>query len=74
MPTDAELDWMIAVSSAPASTPRTGFLKAMKRFVKAGTSLRPATAPLIVSMPNMSVAKPSRIMPVSFFLLLRQNI
>ena len=28
----------------------------------------------MVSMPNISVAKPSRIMPVSFFLLLLQNM
>ena len=39
-----------------------------------GTFFSPATAPVIVSMPNISVAKPSRIMPVSFFLPLLQNM
>ena len=37
IPTDAELDWMIPVSSAPTRTPSIGFLKAIKRFVNAGT-------------------------------------
>ena len=74
IPTEAELDWMMPVSTAPASTPSTGFLKAMKSCAKAGTSFRPATAPLMVSIPNISVAKPSRIMPVSFFLPFLQNI
>ena len=74
MPTEAELDWMMPVSTAPTSTPSSGFLKARKRFVKAGTSESPATAPLMVSMPNISVAKPSRMVPVSFFFALLQNI
>ena len=74
MPTDAELDWMMPVSTAPASTPRMGFVNARKSCVKAGTSFSPATAPLMVSMPNISVAKPSRMMPVSFFRLSLQNM
>ena len=74
MPTEAELDWMIAVSTAPASTPSTGFWKARNRSTNCGTSLSPATAPLMVSMPNISVAKPSRIIPVSFFRLSLQNM
>ena len=47
-----------------------GFWNSKKRCRKAGTSARPATAPLMVSMPYISVAKPSRIVPVSFRLLL----
>ena len=74
MPTEAELDWIIAVSIAPASMPSTGFLKAMKRLTKPGTSFSPDTAPLIVSIPNMSVAKPRSIVPVSFFFVSAQNI
>ena len=35
----------------------------------AGTALKPATEAAIVSMPNISVAKPSRIIPVSLRLL-----
>ena len=65
---------MMPVSTAPASTPSTGFVNARKSCVKAGTSFSPATAPLIVSMPNMSVAKPRRMTPVSFFLLSLQNM
>ena len=65
---------MMPVSTAPASTPSTGFLKATNSWAKAGTSFSPATAPLMVSMPNISVAKPSRITPVSFLLPLLQDI
>ena len=46
----------------------------MKICLNAGTSRRPDTAPDIVSMPNMSVAKPSRIIPVSFLRLSLLNI
>ena len=54
--------------------PSTGFLKAMKRLTKPGTSFSPDTAPLIVSIPNMSVAKPRSIVPESFFFVSAQNI
>ena len=74
MPTDAELDWMIAVSAAPARTPSSGLVKATNSCLNAGTSRSPETAPDMVSMPNMSVAKPSRIMPVSFLRLSLLNI
>ena len=74
MPTEAELDWMMPVSTAPASTPRSGFLNARKRLVKAGTFASPDTAPLMASMPNISVAKPRRIVPVSFFFESLQNM
>ena len=68
MPTDAELDWMIPVSSAPARTPRSGSVKRRKSRLNSGTSRSTETAADMASMPNMRVAKPSRIMPVSFFL------
>ena len=51
-----------------------GMLKAIKSCVKAGTSRRPETAFDMASIPNMSVEKPRRIMPTSFFLLLLQNM
>ena len=51
-----------------------GFLKATNSLVNAGTSFSPDTAPLIVSMPNMSVAKLSRISPVSFLRASLQNM
>ena len=64
---------MSAVSAAPARTPRIGFLNRMKSCWKDGTSRRPETAPDMLSMPNISVVKPSRIVPVSFFFADRQN-
>ncbi len=73
MPTEAELDWMTAVSAVPASTPRIGLRNRRKKFWKPGTSRSPSTAPAMVSMPNISVANPSRIMPVSFFLSFFKN-
>ena len=59
---------MIAVSTAPATTPRMGLVNTSSSSRKLSMSFRPATAPLMVSMPNISVAKPRRISPVSFFL------
>ena len=51
-----------------------GFLNITNRFLKAGTSARPETAEDIVSIPNIRVAKPKSIVPVSFFLLDLPNI
>ena len=73
MPTEAELDWMMPVSTAPATTPSSGFLNARKRLTNTGSLRSPDTAPLIVSMPNISVAKPSRMTPESFLRLLLQK-
>ena len=74
MPTDAEEDWIIPVSTAPTSTPSTGLRNIRNSWVNSGTSFSPATAPLMVSMPNIRVAKPSRMVPVSFFLASLQNM
>ena len=38
-------------------------------FVNASTSFKGSTAADIVSIPNISIAKPIRIVPISFFLL-----
>ena len=65
---------MMPVRIAPARTPRIGFWKRTNNCWKDGTSRRPLTAPVMVSMPNISVAKPSRIMPVSFLRLLFVNM
>ena len=43
--------------------PNRGFENSVRIFTKAGLSLRGATAPLIVSMPNIRTAKPRRIIP-----------
>ena len=69
MPTEAEEDWMMAVRTAPARTPRMGLENIRRMLANSGTSRRPATAPDMVSMPNISVAKPRRMVPVSFFRL-----
>ena len=68
MPTDAEEDWMIPVSTAPTRTPRMGFVNIRNICWNSGTFFRLLTAPDMVSMPNISVANPRKIMPVSFFL------
>ena len=74
IPTDAEELWMTAVSSAPASTPSTGFLNMVSRFVNSGTSASGSTAPLIADIPYISTTNPSRISPVIFFLSLLPDI
>ena len=74
IPPDAEEDWITAVSIAPASTPSTGFEKVTKSCLKAGTCDSPDTAEVMVSIPNIRVAKPRRMVPVSFFLSLFENI
>ena len=68
MPTEAEDDWMIAVSSAPAITPRIGLVNISSRFVNSGTFASGLTAPLIISMPVISTAKPIIMLPASCFL------
>ena len=68
MPTEAEEDWIMAVSTAPASTPKMGLVNTSSSSRKLSISFSPATAVLMVSMPNINVAKPRRIIPVSFFL------
>ena len=58
--------------SAPAPLAKSGDVTNI--CWKAGTSRSPATAPDIISMPNMSTAKPRRIIPVSFLFELFENI
>ena len=65
MPTEAELDWIMAVSTAPASTPSRGLWNISIICWNSGTFLRPDTAADMLSMPYISVAKPSSISPVS---------
>ena len=68
IPTEAEELWMMAVRIAPAATPRTGLRNMSRMLRNSGTSCSPATALLMVCMPNIRTAKPRRIVPVSFFL------
>ena len=65
---------MIAVRSAPARTPKMGLENAVIRLVNSGTSRSPETEALMVSIPNMRVAKPRRIMPISLCLSDFMNI
>ena len=65
MPTDADEDWTMAVSTVPASTPKIGLENIRKIFAKSGMSFSGATASDMVSMPNINTENPSRIMPVS---------
>ena len=68
IPTDADDDCITAVSTAPTIIPSTGFVNSVKRFVNCGTSVSGFTAPDICSIPNISTAKPRRIVPIFFFL------
>ena len=56
---------MTPVNSAPIATLTTGFLKAVRRSVKPGRSASGLTAFFISSMPYISTAKPTRIVPIS---------
>ena len=73
IPTEAEEDWIMAVSTAPATTPRMGLVNRVRMFANSGTFLSPETDELIMSIPVIRVAKPRRMRPVSFFLLLPRN-
>ena len=63
MPTEAEEDWMIAVNSAPAAMPRSGFEKELSRFTKAGHSARGSMEAPIMSMPMNRTPSPARMLP-----------
>ena len=67
IPTEAEEDWMIAVSARPASMPSTGLVNISRMLVNSGTSARGLTASLIMFMPFISTVKPTRIWPMLCF-------
>ena len=67
MPTEAEEDWMMAVSTVPTSTPSRGLRKAVNSSAKPGISRSGSTAPDIISMPYISTVKPTKMVPTSFF-------
>ena len=52
----------------------TGLLNIVRISVNSGTSARGATAPLIVSIPNIKMANPTKIIPMSFFFWLLINM
>ena len=65
---------MTAVRTAPATTPRTGFENISRIFVNSGTSASGLTAELIVSIPNIRIANPTRIIATFFFFSLFENM
>ncbi len=65
IPTEAEEDWITAVTPAPTSTPKMGFVMAWKSWAKAGSSRRGRTAASIWNMPVKSTPKPRSICPTS---------
>ena len=67
IPTDAEELCMMAVINIPTSIPRNGLENMVSIFVNSGTSLSGATAPLIISIPNISTVNPRSIPPISCF-------
>ena len=54
--------------------PRNGFWNAVRMLVNAGLSARGSTAPLIILIPTISTAKPTKIEPRFFFESFLQNI
>jgi hypothetical protein len=74
IPTDADEDWITAVRSAPVRTPSKGLSNKVRIDANSGLLLRPDTADDIESIPYIRVAKPRRITPISFFLLLFEPI
>ena len=69
IPTEAELDWMIAATRTPTRRPSIGFSNFRNRLWKADTWSSVDTASDMVIRPNIKVAKPRRMVPVSFDLL-----
>ena len=65
IPTDAEDDWMIAVTPAPTSTPSTGLEIAANRSANCGRSASGATAPSMTDMPMNRIPKPVKISAIS---------
>ena len=60
---------MIAVRTAPAIIPRTGFENIVRIPVNSGTFASGLTAPLIVSIPVIKIAKPIMMVPASILQL-----
>ena len=65
---------MTAVRRVPASIPKSGLEKRVRRLVNSGTSASGFTAPLMVSIPVIRMEKPRRMVPISFFFSFLQNI
>ena len=67
MPTEAADDWIIAVITAPARTPSSGFENILISCANSGTSFSPETASVIICIPYIRNARPNSIDAVSDF-------
>lgn len=65
MPTEAAEDWITPVTTAPTSTPSSGFSNAVRMLVKASEFSRPETELPMSVMPYIRTAKPTKILPMS---------
>lgn len=65
---------MIAVRSTPASIPKSGLENLVRTPVNSGTLARGFTALLIVSMPIIRMAKPSKIIAALWILSFLETI
>ena len=78
IPIDAADDWIIRVTTIPASKPRIGFLNMVSMLVNASLSLSPDTADVMYSMPTIRTANPITTVAVSFifsfFVKRRKNV
>jgi len=74
MPMDAAELWMMAVTPRPVRMPSSGLLKAVSMDSNFGESASGLIELLIRVMPYISMANPTRMFPISFFLLVLQTI
>ena len=72
IPTEAEALCKTAVNTIPTRIPINGFVNMVRSLTKCGFSFRGETAPLMVCIPIIRIAKPSMMSPISeygFFLI-----
>lgn len=74
MPSEAAELWMSAVMPAPTKMAMMGLSRIVKTSLNCGKSASGFTAPLIMVMPVIKMAKPTHTEPMSFFLLLLVNM
>ena len=74
IPTDAEDDCIIAVSSAPAKIPKNGLENTVSMRTKSSFCASGFTVSLISPMPNISTVKPRKAYPRSRRLPVRESI
>ena len=63
IPTAAEALCSTAVKTIPTMMPKMGLEKVVSRWINSGLCRKGETAPLMLCIPNISTAKPSRMSP-----------